>query len=157
MLVLRILMARDLQLSTLGHWRRAIRNSSFLGIKDLIYITQILDTFDLAAPILKAAVKCEQIHIRGTTNTLLSQDFSLLQRYIKFPFPALIPQEDVELFALNSLGSSGVALFRNKRVVGFDLGSKSRISVLFEDGSKIQPKYIVGADGAHSMVRKFFL
>jgi len=66
-----------------------------------------------------------------------------------FPFVLLISQVDTERVLEDALARHGVTVERPVEVLDFD-GPRARLST----GETIAPRWIIGADGAHSLVRK---
>lgn len=59
----------------------------------------------------------------------------------------------VEKTFVNVLSQIGGTVYLNKKVVDIQpIESSEKVEVIFEDGTRIQTNYIIGADGIHSIV-----
>ncbi len=67
--------------------------------------------------------------------------------------PLIISQADIEASLRNRLSEDGATVEWNRRVVDVADGGECA-TVRLDDGSVIRADWVIGADGAHSMVRK---
>ncbi|KAJ7729061.1 FAD/NAD-P-binding domain-containing protein [Mycena maculata] len=105
--------------------------------------------------LLKAGDKVPRLVFRDGASCLISVDFSLLQPYTNCPFGLVLPQSDTEAGMLETLGERGIKVLRPYKVVSLRSSDKEQtIDVGFESGEIVQAKYVIGADGAHSVVRQ---
>ncbi|KAF8521737.1 hypothetical protein BU17DRAFT_87621 [Hysterangium stoloniferum] len=98
---------------------------------------EVLNTIGLAEPILEYGIRCTGGR-KGAT---------------PFPSSVLIGQHDVENIFRSKLKQHGTSVYTNMAVVDIRNAEKD-LEVVFADGSITHTKYVVGADGAHSTVRK---
>ncbi|KAF8464516.1 hypothetical protein JB92DRAFT_2823903 [Gautieria morchelliformis] len=116
---------------------------------------EVLDTIGVAKPLIDSGIRCESVLMRGTTNTLLEFNLSQLRDITEFPFSVLIPQYVVERIFLERLVSEGVRVFTNQTAVGLCQDKRgSGVDVRFEDGNVINARYVIGADGSRSTIRR---
>ena len=71
----------------------------------------------------------------------------------KFPHGLLIPQNRTEAVLTQALFDCGVQVERGMAVEDFSV-SRKHVDVCFSDGQRRQFSWLIGADGAHSTVRK---
>ena len=64
-----------------------------------------------------------------------------------------IPQYETETIRRDELAALGVAVQRGVAAAGFDQDADG-VSTTLSDGTTVRSRYLVGADGAHSVVRK---
>ena len=72
---------------------------------------------------------------------------------IRYPFPFVLPQPDVEEAFENVLSKRGVYVERNSEAIAVE-AMKDYVEVSLVTGETIRAGYVVGCDGAHSVVRK---
>lgn len=73
---------------------------------------------------------------------------------VHYPFPTVLPQPDVEEAFGNVLVSRGVKIEWGKEVVSVQCKEGDEFAeAILSSGERIRAKYIVGCDGAHSLVR----
>ncbi|KAJ7026759.1 hypothetical protein C8F04DRAFT_1124121 [Mycena alexandri] len=117
---------------------------------------EALDTVGCAEEILTVGRKAEQIGLIEGSSNLISADFSLLSSYTKYPFGVVLPQPSTEAAMLSKLDQFGIKVWRPFRVASLKPSSgpeDKMVNVHFESGDIIQARYVIGADGAHSVIR----
>ncbi|KAG1882389.1 dynein heavy chain, N-terminal region 1-domain-containing protein [Suillus subluteus] len=110
---------------------------------------------DAADSLLSRAIKGKSIRITSRSSQIFEVKFDPLKKHSVHPYALWIPQNVTELVLGQKLQSLGVEVHRPHRVVGMKQNEKdSRITdVSFEDGQVIRARYIIGADGARSIIR----
>ncbi len=93
--------------------------------------------------------------IRAQTTVLAQANFTSLHPYTQYPYALLVSQTETEEILEQRLNALGVSVLRPYRVVGFE-GTSEAISVSFESGEVIQTRFLVGADGARSIVSFYY-
>ena len=93
------------------------------------------------------------------SGVLASPDIAYLKQYTRHPYAVVIPQNLTEHALGTKLASFGVSVHRPLKVVGMKRNAENGqlTDVAFEDGRVITAKYVVGADGARSVVSPLFL
>ncbi|KZP23720.1 FAD/NAD(P)-binding domain-containing protein [Athelia psychrophila] len=117
---------------------------------------EALDTIGCADPLVQIGIKGQGLKIRNATSTLLSIDFKTLESDTQYPYVLCIPQTVTENVLRTELGKLGVQILRPYKVTGMarNKSEGNAIDVSFDTGDIIQAKYIIGADGSRSAVRK---
>jgi 2-polyprenyl-6-methoxyphenol hydroxylase-like FAD-dependent oxidoreductase len=105
--------------------------------------------------LLSRAIKGKSIRITSRDSQIFEVKYDPLKKHSAHPYSLCIPQNVTELVLGQKLQSLGVQVERPHRVVGMKQNENdSRITdVSFEDGQVIRARYIIGADGARSIVR----
>jgi 2-polyprenyl-6-methoxyphenol hydroxylase-like FAD-dependent oxidoreductase len=104
---------------------------------------------------LSSAIKGKSIKFSSRSSQIIEARLDPLKEYTVHPYVLLCPQSVTELVLVQKLQSLGVEVQRPHKVVGMKQNEKDpRITdVSFEDGQVIMARYIIGADGARSIVR----
>lgn len=76
----------------------------------------------------------------------------VLDPTIRYPYPFILPQPEVEEAFEHVLNSRGFHVERNAEAVKVNV-LKEYVEVELKNGETISAKYAVGCDGAHSVVR----
>lgn len=118
-----------------------------------------MDTIGCGDDIVSQGIKCTSFNIETRSTTLISPRIESLTSYTRHPYVLVITQNLTERTLEKKLASFGVAVHRSLKVVGLSRnGEDPQLSnVTFEDGRVITTKYVIGADGARSVVRPFYL
>ena len=100
------------------------------------------------------AIKGKSIRVTSRTSEIIEARFDPLKKHTVYSYALLCPQNVTEFVLGQKLQSLGVQGQRPHKVVGMQQNeSDPRITdVSFEDGQVIRAKYIIGADGARSVV-----
>ncbi|KAJ7177639.1 FAD/NAD-P-binding domain-containing protein [Mycena filopes] len=117
---------------------------------------EALNTVDCLDRLLAVGRKAERLRLHDGDSTLMACDFSLLSQYTKYPFGLVLPQSRTEAGMLERLDEVGMKVFRRFKVVSLTpspTDEQHAFDVRFESGDILQAKYVIGADGAHSIVR----
>ncbi|KIJ26282.1 hypothetical protein M422DRAFT_272671 [Sphaerobolus stellatus SS14] len=115
---------------------------------------EILETIGMVKPIVTTGFPMTNINFYGKTNKLLGINLGLLEKHTAYPFSVLISQEQVENLLRQKLKKVGLNVIPRKIVTGYSYDDTSKaINVTFEDGSSIRTQYLIGSDGARSVVR----
>ncbi|KAG1770264.1 hypothetical protein EDD22DRAFT_867066 [Suillus occidentalis] len=116
---------------------------------------EALASINAADGILSQAIKGKSIRITSRSSQIFEAKFDPLKYHSAHPYALYIPQNVTELMLVKKLQSLGVQVQRPHRVVGMKQNENdSHITdVSFEDGQIIKARYIIGADGARSIIR----
>ncbi|KAF8200579.1 hypothetical protein K438DRAFT_1582552 [Mycena galopus ATCC 62051] len=106
--------------------------------------------------LLSVGNKIQTLGVHDGSLYFVSTDFSLLAPYTQFPFALVIPQTSTEAGMLKKLDQLGIQVRRPLKVVSVkpSQGAEEQMfDVQFESGEFLKAKHVIGADGAHSVVR----
>ncbi|KAG1789543.1 uncharacterized protein HD556DRAFT_1433678 [Suillus plorans] len=116
---------------------------------------EALASIDAVDGLLSQAIRGKGFKITSRSSQIFEAKFDYLKKYSAHPYALYIPQNVTELVLGQKLQSLGVQVQRPHRVVGMKQNEKDpRVTdVSFEDGQVIRARYIIGADGARSIIR----
>ncbi len=112
---------------------------------------EVLEGLDVTGRLTKEGIEAPKFVIRDGAKTLLSIDFSSLAT--DYPFTLLVPQSTTERLLFDRLRELGGAVTRPK-VLATVAQDDSGATATFASGEVVRARYVVGADGMHSTVRK---
>lgn len=102
------------------------------------------------------AAHCTHLCSRSGATLFTIDFYDALQKCSKFPYSYIVPQNITEEVLTRRLNELGVEVWRGDkyRVVGMKgiKGSEDTATVEFEGGETVEAKYIIGVDGAKSVV-----
>ncbi|KAH7889704.1 hypothetical protein F5I97DRAFT_1934565 [Phlebopus sp. FC_14] len=116
---------------------------------------EALDTIGCGDDLVSMGTKASTVSLGTRTTDLVKADIGCLSQYTRHPYALIIPQNLTESVLGNKLASFGVSVHRPAKVVSLKPNEKSPqlIDVVFDNGKIITTSYVVGADGARSVVR----
>jgi 2-polyprenyl-6-methoxyphenol hydroxylase-like FAD-dependent oxidoreductase len=99
--------------------------------------------------------KSFRVASRTGSSQIIEAKYDTLKKHTAYPYVFLSPQNVTELVLVQRLQRLGVQVQRPHKVVGMKQNEKDprMTNVSFEDGQVVKTRYIVGADGARSIVR----
>ncbi|KAG1737717.1 FAD/NAD(P)-binding domain-containing protein [Suillus lakei] len=117
---------------------------------------EALDTIDCGEEIIAKGTKTKSINVRSRSSKLVSTDFSSLDKHTRHPYALIVPQNLTEYVLGEKIKGYGVTVHRPCKVASMKRNENDDhlTDVTFEDGKTITAKYVVGADGARSVVRR---
>ncbi|KAG9316019.1 hypothetical protein JVU11DRAFT_3680 [Chiua virens] len=116
---------------------------------------EALDKIGCGDDIASQGVKATVFDIETRSAKLISPHINGLKAYTRHPYVLVITQNVTERTLETKLDSFGVTIHRPLKVTGLKCNAENpQLSdVTFEDGRVVTTKYVIGADGAHSLVR----
>ena len=119
---------------------------------------EVLNRLGLVDILLTKGVRVEQVQYRNVTEGLVAElSMNVLSRLTRFPFRVHLEQSELGEVILARLKKSSRFLVRfNCEVLDVEnRGEVATALVRMEDGqTRIQGRYLIAADGAHSRIRK---
>jgi 2-polyprenyl-6-methoxyphenol hydroxylase-like FAD-dependent oxidoreductase len=112
-----------------------------------------LASIGCADALTRRGLHAKSMSVRARTQLLVRANFAGLSPYTPYPFALLISQAETEDVLEQRLHALGGAVRRPFRVAGLE-GTDTGVSVTFETGERMNARYVVGADGARSTVRR---
>jgi len=115
-----------------------------------------LDTIGCGEDIVAKGSKLRSFNIGSRSSRLVSADLSCLAKYTRHPYALVIPQNLTEFALGKKVKDYGVTVHRPCKATSLKRNENDDklTDVTFEDGKIITAKYVVGADGARSVVRQ---
>ncbi|KAJ7276735.1 hypothetical protein C8J57DRAFT_195620 [Mycena rebaudengoi] len=116
---------------------------------------EALDAIGCAQPLVALGDKAERLQVLEGDSYLVSTEFSLLSPYTRYPFGLVLPQTHTEGVLMKKLEDLGITVSRPYKVVSMTSSPNQEhaVDVQFESGEVVQASYVIGADGAKSVVR----
>ncbi|KAJ3877807.1 hypothetical protein F5051DRAFT_373817 [Lentinula edodes] len=116
---------------------------------------EALDTYGCASKLVELGIQGASWSIGDRNSIIFQANFHYNAPYTKYPFVLILDQTATEHVLEERLRELGVEVKRPLRVVGMkDSGEGKGTDILFESGEIVRSKYVIGADGARSMVRQ---
>jgi len=112
---------------------------------------EVLDDLDVARRLVKEGIHAPRFTIRDGRRNLIPVDFSVLPT--DYPYSLMVPQATTERLLLERLTELGGTVLRPKTLASL-IQDADGVTATFDDGELIRARYVVGADGMHSIVRE---
>src|SRR5437762_2158941 len=94
----------------------------------------------------------EGVDIHFSHKRVASINMSLDNPIIRYPFPFISPQPDVEAAFEHVLTERGIHVERGIEVVDLEV-KEDYVEITLKNGEILKSRFVVGCDGAHSFVR----
>lgn len=116
---------------------------------------EALASINAANGLLSRAIIGKSIRITSRDSQIFEAKFDPLKKHSAHPYALFAPQNVTELVLGQKLQSFGVRVQRPHKVIGMKQNENDpRITdVSFDDGQVVRARYIIGADGARSIIR----
>lgn len=111
-----------------------------------------LEYIDCMKPIVARGIHANYMTVRAQQRKLVRANFASLAGRTKHPYALLISQSDTERVLEKRLEELGGAVLRPYKMADMEKMDDG-VKVTLESGETIKARYVVGADGARSMVR----
>ncbi|OBK77442.1 FAD-dependent oxidoreductase [Mycobacterium sp. 1164985.4] len=112
---------------------------------------EVLEGFDVARRLVKEGVQAPRFTIRDRGRILIPVDFSGLPT--DYPYSLMVSQATTERLLLERLEELGGSVLRPKTLTSVEQNANG-VTATFDDSDTIRARYVVGADGIHSVVRE---
>ncbi|MET8305611.1 FAD-dependent oxidoreductase [Micromonospora sp. NPDC005173] len=114
------------------------------------YTLEVLDRIGAAAPLVAQGVRAPRFTVRDRDRVLLSVPFHQLPS--RFPYALMVSQAVTEAVLTEQLADLGVRVRRPCRLTGLSRNGHGVLAQI--DGEALRARFVVGADGLHSTVRR---
>ncbi|ESK93840.1 pentachlorophenol 4-monooxygenase [Moniliophthora roreri MCA 2997] len=116
---------------------------------------EALDAIGCAEDIVHMGNKGNGVHFFDRdANPIVTNDYSVLSPYTKYPFFIGISQAVTEMTLQRHAQARGITVLRPFKAVSMKQSASGRgLDVSFESGEVVTARYVIGADGARSVIR----
>ncbi|KAG6849580.1 hypothetical protein H0H93_007283 [Arthromyces matolae] len=115
---------------------------------------EALDSIGCADILVSAGIKGTGMQVSDRTSPFMKAEFSSLTSYTKYPFVLIVSQNTTERLLEAHLKELGVDVRRPEKAIGLKSNGSAGLVVTFESGMTVTAQYVLGADGARSVIRQ---
>ncbi|KAF8907870.1 hypothetical protein CPB84DRAFT_1703930 [Gymnopilus junonius] len=118
---------------------------------------EALDTIGCADKLVQLGIKSRSLNIWNRESSMFTMKMtSTLKSHTKFPFLLVLPQNKTENVLEEHLKGLGIEVHRPCRIIGMkgNVDAFGNTQVSFQSGEVIRAQYVIGADGARSVIRQ---
>ena len=112
---------------------------------------EVLEPLGVASTLVERGLQAQRFTIRDRDRVLVPIEFDKLPT--SYPYTLMVSQAVTEQVLLERLLALGGRVLRPRQLVDLSQDESSATATL-DDGSRLRARYVVGADGMHSMVRE---
>src|SRR6266545_673454 len=113
---------------------------------------EALESLGVSERLATLGIHARRFTIRDRDRVLIPIDFDRLPT--RYPYTLMVSQAETERVLLQRLVELGGEVIRPHTVVDLEQDARGVIAML-DDGTTVRARYLVGADGMHSFVRKW--
>ncbi len=113
---------------------------------------EALESLGVSERLATLGIHARRFTIRDRDRVLIPIDFDRLPT--RYPYTLMVSQAETERVLLQRLVELGGEVIRPHTVVDLEQDARGVIATL-DDGTTVRARYLVGADGMHSFVRKW--
>ncbi|KAF8329236.1 hypothetical protein F5887DRAFT_118838 [Amanita rubescens] len=117
---------------------------------------EALDTLHVADDLIAHGTRATHMNAYTASSHLYHVGFTCLEGHTRYPYSLIVSQYSTERVLEKKAEELGIRVDRPHRLVGLsdNEDEDGMIIATFENGEKIKTKYVIGADGSHSVVRQ---
>lgn len=112
---------------------------------------EVLEPLDVTPRLIARGLQAQRFTIRDRDRVLVPIDFSGLPT--AYPYTLMVSQAVTEQVLLARLAELGGRVLRPRTLVSL-VQDDSGVTARLDDGSQVRARFVVGADGMHSVVRE---
>ena len=111
---------------------------------------EVLHDLDVSRRLVKEGLQLPRFAIKDRGKTLIDVDFTTLPT--EYPYTLALPQSITERVLRDRVDDLGGTMVRPRTLVSVAQDTTG-VTATFRDGGRLRARYVVGADGIHSVVR----
>lgn len=115
---------------------------------------EALETIGCAESLVAMGLKRKDVEVYTGDGLFMQMSFDSLNSYTRYPHGLLASQYSTERVLEKRLEEMGLTVQRPYKLVSLDDGADEGLVATFESGERVNANYVIGADGAKSVVRQ---